>query len=138
MCLNDHIVHCLVFSDWHILQIHPDQLSNNVSNLPEGSGFLHPKKLRWNLKNHGEKGNHLNQTFIFWFPAVTLQEVSVQALEFHPVFPVALPQVATVAFGGSHLERTVSCVFLGCEARVFVGRIFWAKTHGRSPAPVDM
>ena len=46
--------------------------------------------------------------------------MSIQALEFHPVFPFALPQVATVAFGGSHLEGTVRCVFLGCEARVFV------------------
>lgn len=71
-------------------------------------------------KSTVKRGNHLNQTFIFWVLAVTLQEVSVQALEFHPVFPFALPQVATVAFGRSHLERTVRCVFLGCEARVFV------------------
>ena len=31
--------------------------------------MLHPGKLTWNLKNHlFEKENHLNQTFIFWFP----------------------------------------------------------------------
>ena len=90
--LNDYMVHCLVFSDWHILQIRPTT-KQSVQPARRFRVFT-PWKINMEPEKSREKGNHLNQTFKVIQPS--LCRSVVQALDVSPVFPFALPQVATV------------------------------------------